>query len=126
MQIRPSLCSHPQNTRKVLTESGANVVVPQAKANGVPMEEDKPVANGSTADGDATKQQKPGMALSEVEPEQPFDPSIEPLLMDNPRRFVIFPIQYPDIWQMYKKVCYTWFELRNRSSSYFDSLLVSR
>ena len=33
-----------------------------------------------------------------------FDPSIEPLLMDNPRRFVIFPIQYDDIWQMYKKV----------------------
>ncbi|XP_037541942.1 ribonucleoside-diphosphate reductase subunit M2 [Nematolebias whitei] len=27
----------------------------------------------------------------------------EPLLKDNPRRFVIFPIQYHDIWQMYKK-----------------------
>ncbi|XP_055354075.1 ribonucleoside-diphosphate reductase subunit M2 B-like isoform X2 [Paramacrobiotus metropolitanus] len=27
----------------------------------------------------------------------------EPLLTENPRRFVIFPIQYPDIWQMYKK-----------------------
>lgn len=27
----------------------------------------------------------------------------EPLLKDNPRRFVIFPIQYQDIWQMYKK-----------------------
>ncbi|XP_061424950.1 ribonucleoside-diphosphate reductase subunit M2 B-like isoform X1 [Lethenteron reissneri] len=27
----------------------------------------------------------------------------EPLLRDNPRRFVIFPIEYPDIWQMYKK-----------------------
>lgn len=27
----------------------------------------------------------------------------EPLLRDNPRRFVIFPIQYEDIWQMYKK-----------------------
>lgn len=34
-----------------------------------------------------------------------FDPSLEPLLRDNPRRFVIFPIEYPDIWQMYKKVC---------------------
>lgn len=34
----------------------------------------------------------------------PFDPSIEPLLKENPRRFVIFPIQYLDIWQMYKKV----------------------
>lgn len=27
----------------------------------------------------------------------------EPLLKDNPGRFVIFPIQYHDIWQMYKK-----------------------
>jgi len=27
----------------------------------------------------------------------------EPLLKDNPRRFVILPIQYHDIWQMYKK-----------------------
>uniref|UniRef100_A0A336MZI6 ribonucleoside-diphosphate reductase n=2 Tax=Culicoides sonorensis TaxID=179676 RepID=A0A336MZI6_CULSO len=32
-----------------------------------------------------------------------FDPSLEPLLKDNPRRFVIFPIEYHDIWQMYKK-----------------------
>lgn len=28
---------------------------------------------------------------------------VEPLLKENPRRFVIFPIQYHDIWQMYKK-----------------------
>ncbi|XP_058469011.1 ribonucleoside-diphosphate reductase subunit M2 [Solea solea] len=28
---------------------------------------------------------------------------VEPLLKDNPRRFVVFPIQYHDIWQMYKK-----------------------
>lgn len=34
-----------------------------------------------------------------------FDPSKEPLLRDNPRRFVIFPIEYQDIWKMYKKVC---------------------
>ena len=27
----------------------------------------------------------------------------EPLLRENPRRFVIFPVQYHDIWQMYKK-----------------------
>lgn len=27
----------------------------------------------------------------------------EPLLRRNPRRFVIFPIQYPDIWKMYKQ-----------------------
>jgi ribonucleoside-diphosphate reductase subunit M2 len=38
-------------------------------------------------------------------PSYQFDPSKEPLLRDNPRRFVVFPIEYPDIWQMYKKVC---------------------
>lgn len=27
----------------------------------------------------------------------------EPLLKDNPSRFVLFPIKYHDIWQMYKK-----------------------
>ncbi|OWF47409.1 ribonucleoside-diphosphate reductase small chain-like [Mizuhopecten yessoensis] len=27
----------------------------------------------------------------------------EPLLKDNPRRFVVFPIKYHDIWKMYKK-----------------------
>jgi len=32
-----------------------------------------------------------------------FDSTIEPLLKDNPRRFVIFPIIYDDIWAMYKK-----------------------
>ncbi|XP_019864914.1 ribonucleoside-diphosphate reductase subunit M2 [Aethina tumida] len=33
----------------------------------------------------------------------PFDPELEPLLRENPRRFVIFPIQYPDIWAKYKE-----------------------
>lgn len=36
-------------------------------------------------------------------PQTTFDYSIEPLLKDNPRRFVLFPIKYPDIWQMYKQ-----------------------
>jgi len=30
-------------------------------------------------------------------------PELEPLLQDNPNRFVLFPIQWPDIWSMYKK-----------------------
>lgn len=29
--------------------------------------------------------------------------SVEPLLQENPKRFVIFPIQYHDLWKMYKK-----------------------
>uniref|UniRef100_A0A0P4VTN5 ribonucleoside-diphosphate reductase n=1 Tax=Rhodnius neglectus TaxID=72488 RepID=A0A0P4VTN5_9HEMI len=32
-----------------------------------------------------------------------FDTQLEPLLRENPKRFVIFPIEYHDIWQMYKK-----------------------
>lgn len=32
-----------------------------------------------------------------------FDIEKEPLLRENPRRFVIFPIEYHDIWRMYKK-----------------------
>lgn len=45
----------------------------------------------------------------------PFDPELEPLLRENPRRFVIFPIQYEDIWQMYKKVRVVVFLVINRS-----------
>lgn len=44
-------------------------------------------------------------AIANRAPSYTFDPSKEPLLRDNPRRFVIFPIQYQDIWEMYKKVC---------------------
>ncbi|KAJ2940701.1 hypothetical protein O0L34_g14810 [Tuta absoluta] len=43
------------------------------------------------------------MEIVKEEQAQEFDPGLEPLLRDNPRRFVIFPIQYPDIWKMYKK-----------------------
>ncbi|KAM9315732.1 ribonucleoside-diphosphate reductase subunit M2 isoform 2-T2 [Gastrophryne carolinensis] len=35
--------------------------------------------------------------------EQKLSVQDEPLLRENPHRFVIFPIQYHDIWQMYKK-----------------------
>lgn len=27
----------------------------------------------------------------------------EPILMENPQRFVILPIKYDKVWQMYKK-----------------------
>jgi ribonucleoside-diphosphate reductase subunit M2 len=48
------------------------------------------------------------MTVTKMDIEKPikepeFDPQLEPLLRENPRRFVIFPIQYPDIWNMYKK-----------------------
>lgn len=47
-----------------------------------------------------------GSGFSAIKPTatMDFDVSLEPLLRDNPRRFVIFPIQYQDIWDMYKQV----------------------
>ena len=27
----------------------------------------------------------------------------EPMLMENKHRWVMFPLQYPEIWEMYKK-----------------------
>lgn len=42
-----------------------------------------------------------------------FDPELEPLLRENSKRFVIFPIKYKDIWDMYKKV--------SRFSSYISA-----
>jgi ribonucleotide reductase beta subunit family protein with ferritin-like domain len=27
----------------------------------------------------------------------------EPILVENPQRFVLFPVKYHDIWEMYKK-----------------------
>ncbi|XP_007667737.1 ribonucleoside-diphosphate reductase subunit M2 [Ornithorhynchus anatinus] len=43
--------------------------------------------------------------VTSITPIIPASPRVEdePLLKENPRRFVIFPIQYHDIWQMYKK-----------------------
>lgn len=66
-------------------------------------EESAPTTNGKDSE-----QQSNGEtvgALANKTSVKSFDPSIEPLLKENPRRFVIFPIQYLDIWQMYKKVC---------------------
>jgi ribonucleotide reductase beta subunit family protein with ferritin-like domain len=34
---------------------------------------------------------------------QPDCAAVEPLLAANPRRFVLFPIEWPEIWAMYKK-----------------------
>jgi len=41
--------------------------------------------------------------LDDSSDEVPVHPNEEPLLRENPRRFVIFPIEYSDIWKMYKQ-----------------------
>ena len=62
---------------------------------------------GDTLDMSSLKGQLPVFDAKKTENEasaqSPDDLEIEPLLRPNPQRFVIFPIQYQDIWQMYKK-----------------------
>nr|XP_061808597.1 ribonucleoside-diphosphate reductase subunit M2-like [Nerophis lumbriciformis] len=40
---------------------------------------------------------------NELKDKDPDTQVEEPLLQENPRRFVIFPIQYPEVWKMYKQ-----------------------
>ncbi|RYP47868.1 hypothetical protein DL768_006129 [Monosporascus sp. mg162] len=53
--------------------------------------------------------QKPAMEKPKEDPKTAIAPTIkpeeadEPLLQENPQRFVLFPIKYHEIWQMYKK-----------------------
>ncbi|XP_063617087.1 ribonucleoside-diphosphate reductase subunit M2 [Cydia splendana] len=53
--------------------------------------------------GNVKEEKSDTMDVEKTEEAPAFDPQLEPLLRENPRRFVIFPIQYNDIWQMYKK-----------------------
>lgn len=72
---------------------------------------DEPVAKEATSNSASTTSNA-GTSLAN-KTAVPFDPSIEPLLKENPKRFVIFPIQYLDIWQMYKKVIHNFsFQLK--------------
>lgn len=50
------------------------------------------------------KDNENGFSAIKFLPTMEFDSQLEPLLRENPKRFVIFPIQYHDIWEMYKKV----------------------
>ncbi|XP_058686504.1 ribonucleoside-diphosphate reductase subunit M2 B isoform X1 [Poecile atricapillus] len=59
------------------------------------------VLQGARMEGEGTR--TPGGQSSSSAAENGSDLDEEPLLRKNHRRFVIFPIQYPDIWKMYKQ-----------------------
>lgn len=64
----------------------------QAKAAGVKEEEETEVVS-------ANPDEVYGKFVGEVD----MNEEDEPLLVENKRRFVLFPIRYHEIWQMYKK-----------------------
>ena len=49
----------------------------------------------------------------------------EPLLRENPRRFVIFPIQYHDIWKMYKQAQASFWTVEEVSVNIFRIALTN-
>lgn len=62
--------------------------LPEADASHKPVEETKDADKGQNS-----------IVTSGIKP----DEADEPLLQENPQRFVLFPIKYHEIWQMYKK-----------------------
>lgn len=85
-----------KSPRKALSENERNVPNKQPKLKGMELETDGEEISTGVASPIIG-------AIAHKKASYPFDPSKEPLLRDNPRRFVIFPIEYHDIWQMYKK-----------------------
>ncbi|CAI2372248.1 unnamed protein product [Moneuplotes crassus] len=68
-----------------------------------PEEEEK---HGSQHIAVPTSQVQPSQAESQYTYEEVTQTQVvlpEPMLQDNPNRFVLFPIQYKDVWEMYKK-----------------------
>ena len=47
--------------------------------------------------------------------------SEEPLLQENPKRFVVFPIKFPDVWQFYKKAEGIWQKNSSRARGFLAS-----
>jgi len=52
------------------------------------------------------------------------DFSNEPLLKENPQRFVILPIQYDDIWRMYKKADWALRWINSDNATYAERIVA--
>lgn len=87
------MASNIQSPRKPITSSTTDGVSPNKVR--------KMNLDSTSADDESNKND---FSAIKSEPVMEFDSSIEPLLRENPKRFVVFPIQYKDIWDMYKKV----------------------
>jgi len=80
---------------KILSEKTENV-----PDNGAPVKEAAPEAIIKSIKDMKLADPKKDTIYADLEK---FDPQQEPLLREDPSRFVIFPINYQDIWRFYKK-----------------------
>jgi len=81
---------------KILSEKTENVPT----ENGQPVKEAAPEAIIKSIKDMKLADPKKDTIYADLEK---FDPQQEPLLREDPSRFVIFPINYHDIWRFYKK-----------------------
>jgi len=58
---------------------------------------------GITVDSVTTLDEKQVAPVSSISSKYRELEKSDPILMDNPHRWVMFPIQYPAVWEMYKK-----------------------
>ncbi|CAL8100885.1 unnamed protein product [Calicophoron daubneyi] len=90
---------------KIKHETKANGV----NTNGVNADGDKEENNGNVKEyanflRDPAKEPKPKAIVQDTHTLlSKHEMQVEPILRPNPRRFVVFPIQYPEIWQAYKQ-----------------------
>lgn len=79
---------------------------PADKENNKPIDTVDPLVakmNQQQAEMPVLDEKKPEIAAAGVAPTIKAEEADEPLLQENPQRFVLFPIKYHEIWQMYKK-----------------------
>ncbi|PMD21948.1 hypothetical protein NA56DRAFT_645177 [Hyaloscypha hepaticicola] len=69
----------------------------------VPFNADAPVVDAIEIKKPIVEEVKTEKAVVAVAPTIKPEEADEPLLQENPQRFVLFPIKYHEIWQMYKK-----------------------
>ncbi|XP_072375511.1 ribonucleoside-diphosphate reductase subunit M2 B [Diabrotica undecimpunctata] len=82
-----------ENLSDLLVPKTDKLVLSENKANIIPVDS---LVQESKSSVKSKKQIQDGDSSN-------FDPELEPLLRENPRRFVVFPIEYPDIWAKYKE-----------------------
>ncbi|GJE84429.1 ribonucleoside-diphosphate reductase subunit [Phanerochaete sordida] len=98
----PTKISPSKRAAKALDELSLNTPSKRVKIEAIAFDDAKPtkpvVEEKSQADDEELAALRTRFVGQVDLPEH-----MEPLLMESKRRFVLFPIQYPEIWQMYKK-----------------------
>eukprot|EP00954_Amorphochlora_amoebiformis_P007842 606788-Amorphochlora_amoeboformis.AAC.1 len=94
-------------TGEIIEENARHSIIGEVDDLGLGLEDllrwgfqmpEGPASKGQPKESPAIKQEAPPSKES-----KDVKNAVEPLLRENPDRFVLFPIQYTDIWEMYKK-----------------------